>query len=133
MDEFTFKSDAFKSAIIFIVAVVLSSDFFTLIKVYQGELYFYHKSPLWHLAVPTGLMLKIAILVSTLSMKGALRLLLYTLGAMFLFVGLAHFFDVWVEGTNPASIESVYKLIWLVVGFVLVLPAGHAIEYAHDP
>ena len=66
-------------------------------------------------------------------MKGPLRSLLYAFGGLLVLGSLAHFLNAWMGGINPASIDSVFRLVLISTGFVLVLPAGHAIQYAYDP
>jgi len=133
MDEFTFRSNAFRSTILCLITFLLSWDIFTLARVFLGQYSLNVTSPLLYAVMAASLLIKIAIIVSALSMKGPLRSLLYLFGGVLVIGGLAHFLYVWTGGINPASIESLFKLVLICLGFVLVLPARQAIEYPYDP
>lgn len=128
-----FTSKYFRNYILTVISLVLLWDAVTLYQLHIGLTQYRFKIISFEsFALIFGFTVRIAILVTTLMLKGPLKQLLYIWGGMILAGGFFHFMSVLINGENPASMYSLFKLIMIIFGFSIVIPAVYRVNNHSD-
>lgn len=127
--KFVFESKIYKIGIWVLILFVLLTDFVTIFVLFQVK----QMSIFLGVIGILGIVLKGSILICLLKQKGPIIGLLYVWGGLMILSGVAGLLGYLISPISISASAYFMKLLILVQGLIIVIPAKKFIKYVSEP